>query len=66
MIEISTESTFEFNRKFFKQMDDCIIREPLSVTVSDIYMAKTENNVVILAKPIFYWRFIHEIYSKKN
>ena len=54
VIEISTESTFEFNRKFFKQMDDCTIREPLSVTVSDIYMAKTENNVVILAKPIFY------------
>ena len=54
MIEISTESTFEFNRKFFKQMDDCTIREPLSVTVSGIYMAKTENNVVILAKPIFY------------
>ena len=54
MIKISTESTFEFNREFFKQMDDCTMGGPLSVTVSDICMAKTENNVVIPGKPIFY------------
>ena len=35
---------------------------PLSVTFSDIYMVKMEN-VVIPSKPIFYRRFVDDIYS---
>ena len=36
---------------------------PLSVTFSDIYMVKMENDV-IPSKPIFYGRFVADIYSK--
>ena len=30
------------------------VGEPVSVTASDIYVAKMENDVVIPSKPIFY------------
>ena len=36
--------------------------EPLSVTFSDIYMVKMENDVVIPSKPIFCYRFVDDIY----
>ena len=40
--------------------------EPLSVTFSDIYIAKIENDVVIPSKPIFYCRFVDDIYSRRR
>ena len=36
----------------------------LSVTFSDIYVVKSENDVVISSKPIFYWKFVDDIYSR--
>ena len=39
---------------------------PLSVTFSDIYMVKMENDVVIPSKPIFYRRFVDDIYSRQK
>ena len=37
---------------------------PLSVTFSDIYMVKMENDVVIPSKTIFYRIFADDIYSR--
>ena len=37
---------------------------PLSVALGEIYMVKTENDVVLPSKPIFYQRFVFEIYSR--
>ena len=42
------------------------MRRPLSVTFSDTYMVKIENDVVIPSKPIFYRRFVGEIYSRQK
>ena len=39
---------------------------PLSVTFSDIYMVKIENDVVIPSRPIFYRRFVDNIYSRRK
>ena len=39
---------------------------PLSVTFSDIHMVKMENDVVIPSKPIFYRRFVDDIYSRRK
>ena len=65
LIELTaTEFTFKFNIKFLKQVDGCTIGEPLSVTFSDIYVVKMENDVVIPSKPIFYRRFADDIYSR--
>ena len=36
---------------------------PLSVTVSDIFIIKMENDIVIPKKPIFYRRFVDDIYN---
>ena len=35
---------------------------PLSVTFSDIYVVKMENDIVIPSKPIFYCIFVDNIY----
>ena len=47
-------------------MDGCVMGEPLSFTFSDIYMVKMENDVVIPSKPIFYRRFVDDIYSRRK
>ena len=39
---------------------------PLPVTFSDIYAVKIENDVVIPSKPIFYCRFVNDIYSRQK
>ena len=42
------------------------MRGPLSVNFSDIYMVKMENDVVVPSKPIFYCRFVDDIYSRQK
>ena len=66
LIKIATESTFKFKSRFFKQVDGCTMGGPLSVTFSDIYMVKMENDVATPSKPIFYRRFVDEIYSRRK
>ena len=65
-IKLVTECTFKFNSRFFKQVDGCTMGGPLSVTFSDIYMVKMENDVVTPSKPIFYCRFLDYIYSRQK
>ena len=43
-------------------MDACSMGGPLSVTFSDIYVVKMENDIVIPSKPIFYCIFVDNIY----
>ena len=62
LIKLATECTFKFISRFLTQMDGCIMGGPLPVTFSDIYMVKIENDVVIPSKPIFYCRFVDDIY----
>ena len=66
LIKLATECTFKFNSRFLKQVDGCTMGGPLSVTFSEIYMVKIENDVVILSKPIFYCRFVDGIYSRRK
>ena len=39
---------------------------PLSVTFSDIFMIKMENDIVIPTKPIFYRRYVDDIYNRRK
>ena len=66
LIKLATDCTFEFNSRFLKQLDDCTMEWPLSVTFSDIYKVKMENDVVIPSKPFFYCRFVEDIYSRQK
>ena len=66
LIKLAVECPFKFNNRFLKQVDGCTMGGPLSVTFSDIYMVKMENDVVIPSKPIFYRRFVDDIYSRRK
>ena len=50
----------------FKQTDGCAMGEPSSVTFSDIFMIKMENDTIIPTKPIFYHRYADDIYNRRN
>ena len=63
LLKLATEVTFTINNNFFKQTDGCTMGGPLSVTFSDIFMIKMENDTVIPMKPIFYRRYVDDIYS---
>ena len=54
LIKLVAECTFKFNSKFLKEVNGCTMGGQLSVTFSDIYVVKLENDVVISSKPIFY------------
>ena len=64
LIKFATECTFKFNSRFFKQTDGCTMREPLSITFSDIFMVKMGSDVLTPSKPIFYHRILDDIYSR--
>ena len=66
LIKLATECTFNFNSIFVKQVGGCTMEVPLSVTFSDIYAVKMENDVVIPSLLIFYCRFVDDIYSRRK
>ena len=66
LLKLTTENTFMLNSNFYKQIDGCTMGGPLSVIFSDIYMTKTEEEVVKLTNPNFYKRFVDDIISKKE
>ena len=66
LYKLTTECTSQFNTKFFKQIAGCSMGGPLSVTLSDIHLTRTENNVVKPEKPLFYRRFVDDIINKRK
>ena len=66
LLKLATEVTFTINHIFFKQTDGCAMRGPLSVTFSDIFVIKMENDKVIPTKPIFYRRYVDDIYNRRK
>ena len=44
LLELANEVTFTINNNFFKQTHGCAMGGPLSVTFSDIFMIKMEND----------------------
>ena len=55
-----------FTSDFYKQTDGCTMGGPLSVMFSDIYMTKTEREVVNPSKPKFYKRFLDDIINRRS
>ena len=66
LLKLTTENTFMLNSNFYKQIDGCTMGGPLSVIFSDIYMTKTEEEVVKPTNPSFYKSFVDDIISKKK
>ena len=52
--------------KFYKQVDGCAMGRPLSVTLSDIYMTKIEDDIVEKHQPTFYKLYIDDIFNRRK
>ena len=66
LYKLTTEVSFQFNYKLFKQTDGCTMGGPLSVTLSDIHMMRMETDVVVPIRPIFYKRYVDDIYNRRQ
>ena len=66
LLKLSSESTFMFQSKFYKQKDGCTMGGPLSVTFANIYLTKLENERVKPMAPSFYKRYVDDIISKRK
>ena len=66
MYKLTTECAFQFNQNLFKQTEGCSMGGPLSVTLADIHMIRTEKDIVTPLKPIFYKRFVDDIYNRRK
>ena len=55
-------------QELLRQVDDCLMGGLISVVFSDVLMCKMELDVVVPAKPIFYKRYVNDMYvqRKKN
>ena len=66
LTRLAMENTFIFDNKFYKQVDGCSMGGPLSVTFSDIFMNKMEQAIVTPFKPIFYRRYVDDIFIRRK
>ena len=66
MYKLATGCAFEFNQNLFKQTEDCSMRGPLSVTLTNIHIIRTGKDIVTPLKPIFYKRFVDDIYNRRK
>ena len=67
LLKLTTESTFIFNSKWYKQTDGCTMGGPLSVTFSDIFMTKLELEALQPPRErSFYKRYVDDIITKRN
>ena len=64
MYKLTTECTFQINQNLFKQVEGCGMGGPLSVTLADIHIIRTEKDIVTPLKPIFYKRFVDDTRKK--
>ena len=68
LLKLATEVTFTINKELLRQTDGCTMWGLLSVTFSfsDIFMITMENDIVIPTKPIFYRRYVDDIYNRRK
>ena len=66
LLKLATEVTLTINNNCFKQTDGCAMEGLLSVTISDIIMIIMENDIAIPTKPIFYNRYVDDIYNRRK
>ena len=66
LTKLTTECTFTFNNKFYRQADGCAMGGPLSVIMADIFMVKMENDIVKPMNPLFYKRYLDDIIYRRK
>ena len=66
LLKLTTENTFIFQSKYYKQTDGCTMGGPLSVIFADIFMMKLEKHVVEPIKPAFYKRYVDDVITRRK
>ena len=63
---LAKDCIFSVNGRLIKQIDGCSMGGVLSVVFSGIFMAKMEKDVVKPVTPIFYDRYVDDIYTRRK
>ena len=66
MLKVTTECLFQLKQKLYKQTEGYSMGGPLSVTLADIHLIRTENDAVKPFKPVFYKQYDDDIYNRRN
>ena len=68
MFKIKKGCVFLVTEKLLEQVDICPMGGSISVIFSDAFMCKMKLDVAVPAKPIFYKRYVDDMYvwKKKN
>ena len=66
MLKVTTECLFQVKQKLYKQTEGYSMGGPLSVTLADIHLIRTENDAVKPFKPVFYKQYDDDIYNRRN
>ena len=64
--KLATNCVFSLNKTLYKQVDGCTMGGPLSVVLANIFLSKMEKEIITPMKPIFYKRYIDDIYVRRN
>ena len=66
LYNLTTEVWLQFNYNLLKQTNECTMGCPLSVTLAGIRMIRMETDVVVPIRPIFYKRYLDDIYNSRQ
>ena len=64
--KLAQEWVFSINNRLIKQVDGCPMVGLISLVFSDIYLWKLEADIVIPANPVFYKRYMDDIYVRRK
>ena len=65
LLKFSTECNLTFSIRFYQQTDGCIMFGPLFITISDSFMVKLENGVVVPLKSKIYRRYMDDMFNRR-
>ena len=60
------DCTFSRNNRLIKQIDHCPMGGPILAVLFDIYVCKMEEDIVAPSKPLFYKRYVDDIYVRRK
>ena len=66
LIWLTKDCLFSANSSLYKQIDGCPMGGPISVVMSGIFMSKLEKDVLKPPLPIFYKRYVDDIYVRRK
>ena len=66
LTKLATNCIFSFNNVLYKQIEGCTMGGPLSVVLANIFLTKMEKDIISPHKPIFYKRYVDDIYVRRK